>query len=78
MLWWQVFSVILFRLYWEDRFLMWLRKRQMLLRLFVNINVSVGSILVCSTTIGSVYNYALRNIGISRKTCNDIDLLGEY
>ena len=32
----------------------------MLLRLCVNMNVSIGSVLVCSTMIMSAYNYALR------------------
>lgn len=32
-------------LYW-DGFLMWLRRRYMMLRLYVNMNVSFGSVLV--------------------------------
>jgi hypothetical protein len=46
----------------------------MLLRLTMNINVFVGSILVCYVAIRSVYNYALRNIGISTKMSKNIDL----
>lgn len=39
---------------------MWLRGRYMLSRLSVTICVSLGSALVCSAAITSVYNYALR------------------
>ena len=37
----------------------------MLLRLYVNMNVSVGSVFVCSAAIKCVYNYALENIRLS-------------
>ena len=45
-LWWEVFSVYIIRvmrslsgwLYWEDEVLMWLKRRYMMLRLFVNVN----------------------------------------
>lgn len=50
-------------LYWEDGFLMWLKTKYMLLMLYVNMNVSVGSDLVCYATIGSVYNYVVRILG---------------
>jgi hypothetical protein len=46
-----------------DGFLMWSRRRYMLLRLYVNMNVSVGFVLVCSVTIKSAYNYAMRILG---------------
>ena len=47
----------------------------MLLRLFVNMNVSVGSVLVCSAAIKSAYNYAMRILGYPGRratilTCN--------
>ena len=35
----------------------------MILRLFINMNVSIGSILVCFVAIKSAYNYALRILG---------------
>ena len=50
-------------LYWEDGFLMWLKTKYMLLMLYVNMNVSVGSDLVCYATIGSLYNYVVRILG---------------
>ena len=70
-LWWEVFSIITIqvmrslsrRSYWEDEFLMWLRQRYTLLRLSMNMNVSVGSILVCSAAMRSVYNSAMRILG---------------
>ena len=37
----------------------------MLLKMFVNMNVSVSSVLVCSTSINSVYSLALRLFGVS-------------
>ena len=70
-LWWGVFSIFIVRvmnslygwLYLEDGFLIWSRRRYILLRMYVNINVSIGSILVCSTAIKIAYNYALRILG---------------
>ena len=70
-LWWEGFSVFIVRgieslfgwLYLEDGFLMWLRRRYMLLRLSVYVNVSVGSVLVCSVAMKIAYNYALRILG---------------
>ena len=35
-------------------------ERYMLLRFYVNMNVSIGSVMVCSAAIGSVYNSPLR------------------
>lgn len=35
----------------------------MLLRLFMNMNVSVGFVLVCSALIKSAYNYTMRILG---------------
>jgi hypothetical protein len=64
-LWWEFFSMFIGRImrslfrwmYWEDVFLMWLRRRHMLLlRLFVNTNIFVRSILVCSMAIRSACN----------------------
>jgi hypothetical protein len=43
----------------------------MLLRLYVNINVSFESILACSTAIMSAYKFARRILGYPS---NDIDL----
>ena len=48
--------------YWEDEFLKWLR-RYTLLKLSMNMNVSFGGVLVCSTMIRSAYNFALRISG---------------
>jgi hypothetical protein len=42
---------------------MWLRQRYALLRLSMNMNVSVGSILLCSAAMRSVCNSALRILG---------------
>lgn len=39
---------------------MWLKRRYMFLRLFVNTNVYVGSILVCLAAIKNAYNAAMR------------------
>ena len=49
--------------YQEDGFLMWSRRRYMLLRLFMNKFVSVGSILVCFVTTRSAYKFAMRLVG---------------
>ena len=70
-LWWDFFSVFIVQLiksifgwlYWEDGFLMWLRRIHMLFTLFVNTNVSVGSSLVCSMAIKSVYDHTMRILG---------------
>lgn len=43
-------------LYWEEGLLVWLRSRNMMLKLYINMNVSVPTILVCSTTKSCVYN----------------------
>ena len=51
------------RLYWEAGFLMWLRRRYILLRLYVKTNLSVGSVLMCSMAMRSAYNSALRILG---------------
>ena len=42
---------------------MWSRRRYMLLRLSLNRNVSVGSVLVCSTAIMSAYKSTMRTLG---------------
>lgn len=47
-------------LYWEDGFLMWLKRRYMLFRLFLKTIVSMGNVLVFSIVIKSVYSFALR------------------
>jgi len=36
--------------YWEEGLLVWLRSRNMILKLYINMNVSVPSVIVCSTT----------------------------
>ena len=67
------FSVITIRimrslsrwLYWEDGFLMWLRRTYMLLRLFVNMNICIEGALVCSMVIRNAYNFAMRILGYS-------------
>lgn len=41
-----------------------MRRRYMLLRLSMNMCVYVGSVLVCSATSVSVYNNAMRILGI--------------
>ena len=69
---WEVFSVFTIRvmwslfgwLYWEDGFCMWLKGRYRLLRLSVNMNVFVGSVLVCSAAMKFAYNSAMRILGV--------------
>ena len=54
---------------------MWLRRKSILLRLYMDMNVSVESILVRCTVITYAYNFALRILGcLGRQamilTCN--------
>ena len=83
-LWWEVFSVFIIRvmrnlfgwLYWDDGFLMWSRRRYMLLRRTVNMSVSIGNVLVCPASITSSYDYPLRGLGnpgrqATMLTCSD-------
>ena len=80
-LWWEFFLILFTTwvmrsflwLYWDFGFFMWLR-RYILLRLSMNINVSIGSVSVCFMAIKSVYNYALRILGYSSTQASDIDL----
>ncbi len=44
-------------------FFMWPRREYILLRLFVNTNVSVESVLLCSATIKNTYDYTTRRLG---------------
>ena len=70
-LWWEVLNAftipvmesLSWWVYWEDGFLMWMRRTYMLLRLSMNMNVSVGSVLVCCVVIRSAYTSTMRILG---------------
>ena len=50
----------------------------MLLRQFVNMNVSVGGVLVCSAVIKSAYNSALRILGYLGRRASNLTCTGPF
>ena len=50
-----------------DGFHMWLRRIYILLRLYVNMNVYVGSVLVCVAAINNAYKFIMRILGYPSK-----------